>query len=91
MPLVDLNAMSKVLYEALGPAQAPAVFATGPSGKTDTTHQADYGSWELAQCVVRGIQAAAPDLAKYLASDVTALRSGPSRSHRELTIFPRSR
>jgi lysophospholipase L1-like esterase len=71
VPLVDLNAMSKVLYEALGPAQAPAVFATGPSGKTDTTHQADYGSYELAQCVVRGIRTAAPDLAKYLAPDAT--------------------
>jgi lysophospholipase L1-like esterase len=71
VPLVDLNAMSKVLYEALGPAQAPAVFATGPTGKTDTTHQADYGSYELAQCVVRGIRAAAPDLAKYLAADAT--------------------
>jgi lysophospholipase L1-like esterase len=71
VPLVDLNAMSKVLYEALGPAQAPAVFATGPSGKTDTTHQADYGSYELAQCVVRGIRTAAPDLAKYLAADAT--------------------
>ena len=70
VPLVDLNAMSKVLYEALGPAQTPAVFAKGPSGVTDTTHQADYGSWELAQCVVRGIQAASPDLAKYLASDI---------------------
>lgn len=71
VPLVDLNAMSKVLYEALGPAQAPAVFATGPSGKTDTTHQADYGSWELAQCVVRGIRESAPDLARYLAPDAT--------------------
>jgi lysophospholipase L1-like esterase len=71
VPLVDLNAMSKVLYEALGPGQAPAVFATGPSGKTDTTHQADYGSYELAQCVVQGIRAAVPDLAKYLAVDAT--------------------
>ncbi|HEX3729744.1 MAG TPA: rhamnogalacturonan acetylesterase [Opitutaceae bacterium] len=71
VPLVDLNAMSKVLYETLGPAQTPAVFATGPSGKTDTTHQADYGSYELAQCVVRGIRAAAPDLARYLAPDAS--------------------
>jgi lysophospholipase L1-like esterase len=71
VPLVDLNAMSKVLYETLGPAQTPAVFATGASGKTDTTHQADYGSWELAQCVVRGIRASAPGLAKYLAPDAT--------------------
>ncbi|HVW22463.1 MAG TPA: rhamnogalacturonan acetylesterase [Opitutaceae bacterium] len=71
VPLVDLNAMSKVLYEALGPGQAPALFAPSPSGGSDTTHQQDYGSYELAQCVVRGIRSAAPDLARYLAPDAT--------------------
>ena len=66
--LVDLNAMSKVLYEALGPKQAPALFATA-NGHTDTTHQGDYGSYELAQCVVTGLRSAVPELAKYLAPD----------------------
>ena len=69
VPLIDLNAMSKVLYETLGPKQAPAVFATGPTGKTDDTHQCDYGSYELAQCVVSGIRSAVPALARYLAED----------------------
>lgn len=71
VPLIDLNAMSKMLYEALGPGRAAALFATGPSGKTDTTHQADYGSYELAQCVVRGIRTAVPELARFLAPDAT--------------------
>jgi hypothetical protein len=68
VPLIDLNAMSKVLYETLGPAGAPALFATTGT-RTDTTHQGDYGSYELAQCIVTGIRSAVPDLAKYLADD----------------------
>ncbi len=66
--LVDLNAMSKVLYEALGPKGAPAIFAPTPRGP-DTTHQGDYGSYELSKCVVRGIRLGVPELAKYLAPD----------------------
>jgi lysophospholipase L1-like esterase len=71
VPLVDLNAMSKVLYETLGPADTIAVFAT-MNGKTDTTHQSDYGSYELAQCVVRGIRESVPALAQYLLPDTPA-------------------
>ena len=71
VPLVDLNAMSKVLYETLGPADTIAVFAT-MNGKTDATHQSDYGSYELAQCVVRGIRESVPALAQYLLPDTPA-------------------
>ncbi len=63
--LIDLNAMSKTLYEALGPQRSGELFA----GK-DTTHHSDYGSYELAKCVVRGIREAKLPIAKYLASDV---------------------
>ena len=47
-PLIDLNAMSTVLYEAIGAEQLPKAFV-------DTTHQNDYGSYELAKCVVQGL------------------------------------
>jgi lysophospholipase L1-like esterase len=60
--LIDLNAMSKTLYEAIGPQNAPRLFA----GK-DTTHHSDYGSYELAKCVVEGIRASGLPLAKMLA------------------------
>ena len=59
--LIDLNAMSKPLYEALGPRDAHLLFA----GK-DTTHHSDYGSYELAKCVVEGIKAAGLPLAESL-------------------------
>jgi len=51
VPLIDLNAMSKTLYEALGPEASGKLFAG-----SDTTHHSDYGSYELAKCVVLGIQ-----------------------------------
>ncbi len=59
--LIDLNAMSKPFYEAMGPLNAHRAFA----GK-DTTHHSDYGSYELAKCVVQGIRDANLPIAKFL-------------------------
>ncbi len=59
--LIDLNAMSKPFYEALGPVEAHKAFAGA-----DTTHHDNYGSYELAKCVVEGIRQAKSPLAKYL-------------------------
>ena len=61
VPVIDLNAMSKPFYEALGPADAHKAFAGN-----DTTHHSNYGSYELARCIVEGIRAAKLPLAKYL-------------------------
>ncbi|HWC96419.1 MAG TPA: rhamnogalacturonan acetylesterase [Candidatus Sulfopaludibacter sp.] len=59
--LIDLNAMSKPFYEALGPVDAHRAFAGD-----DTTHHSDYGSYELAKCVVQGIKDAQLPIAKFL-------------------------
>lgn len=59
--LIDLNAMSKPFYEALGPRDAHLAFAG-----SDTTHHSDYGSYELAKCIVEGIRRAKLPLVKYL-------------------------
>jgi lysophospholipase L1-like esterase len=67
LPLVDLHAMSKTLYEALGPEGSGVLFKPG-----DGTHHSNYGAYELARCVVEGIRRNEPDLAKLLADDVTA-------------------
>lgn len=64
VPLIDLNAMSKTLYEALGPEESAKLFAN-----SDTTHHSDYGSYELAKCVVLGIQRDQLAIAKFLKSD----------------------
>jgi lysophospholipase L1-like esterase len=68
--LIDLNAMSKTFYEALGPDRA--VLAFRDKGR-DKTHHSDYGAYELARMIATGIRAADPallgDLARHLAPD----------------------
>jgi lysophospholipase L1-like esterase len=61
VPLIDLNAMSKTLYEAFGPEASGKLFARG-----DGTHHTDYGSYELAKCVALGIKETKLPIAKYL-------------------------
>lgn len=69
--LIDLNAMSKTLYEAMGPdgtlkafVHFPAnTFPDQPLPLKDDTHFTDYGAYELARCVVKGIREAGLPLA----------------------------
>jgi lysophospholipase L1-like esterase len=65
--VIDLHAMSKLFYEALGPKDAVKAFADG-----DATHHNNYGSYQLAKCIVQGIRDGKLGLAKYLAEDVAA-------------------
>lgn len=67
VPLIDLHAMSKLLYEAWGPTASPRAFAPN-----DGTHHDNYGSYELARCIVEGIKANKLGLMKYLATDIGA-------------------
>ena len=63
--LIDLHAMSKPFYEALGTEASLKAFAPN-----DGTHHNNYGSYELARCVVRGIRDGKLALSKYLVADV---------------------
>nr|WP_246418167.1 rhamnogalacturonan acetylesterase [Haloferula luteola] len=56
-PLIDLHAMSRTLYQALG-SQLEAAFQDG-------THHNDYGSYLLAGCMAHGIQNELPELAQH--------------------------
>jgi lysophospholipase L1-like esterase len=67
VPLIDLNAMSKVFYETLGPERSKIAFKDG-----DGSHHNNYGSYELAKCIVEGIKAAKLGIAKYLVNDTPA-------------------
>jgi len=62
VPLIDLNAMSKTLYEAIGPKELSKAFV-------DQTHHNAYGSYELAKCVVQGILDHKLDVAKFIVDD----------------------
>jgi lysophospholipase L1-like esterase len=59
--LVDLNAMSRIFYKALGDDIGKAF--------QDGTHHNNYGSYELAQCVVEGIKQDKLPLAKFISDD----------------------
>ncbi|MCU7551214.1 GDSL-type esterase/lipase family protein [Chitinophagaceae bacterium LB-8] len=72
--VIDLNAMSKTLYEAWGPVKSIKAFVHYPAnsfpGQTeelkDNTHFSTYGAYELAKCIVNGIKQANLPIAKYL-------------------------
>jgi lysophospholipase L1-like esterase len=59
--LIDLNAMSVVFYKALGTNIGKAF--------QDGTHHNNYGSYELAKCVVAGIKQDKLPLAKFIVRD----------------------
>jgi lysophospholipase L1-like esterase len=59
--LIDLNAMSRIFYRALGDDIGKAF--------QDGTHHNNYGSYELAQCVIEGIKQDKLPLAKYIVDD----------------------
>ncbi|MGC9034790.1 MAG: rhamnogalacturonan acetylesterase [Verrucomicrobiia bacterium] len=60
-PLIDLNNMSKNFYEALGKDGSKAAFQDG-------THHNNYGAFELARCVVNGIEEGLPELRQNVVS-----------------------
>ncbi len=66
---IDLNAMSRPFYEALGPEQSKLAFARPAPDKVDNTHHDNYGAYELAKCVVQGIRDARLGIAQYIVDD----------------------
>jgi lysophospholipase L1-like esterase len=76
--LIDLNAMSKTMYEAWGPEQSIKAFVHYPANTfpgqdkalADNTHFNPYGAYELARCVVKGIADANLPIAKYLIKEM---------------------
>lgn len=76
--LIDLNAMSKKMYEAWGPEESinafvhfPAnAFPDQPNALEDNTHFRPFGAFEVAKLVVHGIREAKLDLAKYILPDI---------------------
>jgi lysophospholipase L1-like esterase len=72
--LIDLNAMSKTLFETMGPEGTLKAFMHYPAGSfpgqtaaiSDDTHFNSYGAYELARCIVHGIREANLPLTKFL-------------------------
>jgi len=72
--LIDLNAMTKTFYEALGPDNSKKAFVIYPANSfpdqpqafNDNTHFNGYGAYELAKCIVEGIKANNLNIARFL-------------------------
>ncbi|HNX88438.1 MAG TPA: rhamnogalacturonan acetylesterase [Paludibacteraceae bacterium] len=77
--VVDLNAMSKVLYEAWGPNESVKAFVHYPAGtfpgqKTDladNTHFNTFGGYEICKCILKGLKDNKSPLSKYIVKDFT--------------------
>ncbi len=83
--LIDLNAMSKSFYEALGPEISrkaflhypPDTFQEQPDELKDDTHFSAYGGYQLARCIVEGVKKNKLGIAKYLRKELPSFN--PSR------------
>lgn len=72
--LIDLNNLSKTLFEAMGPEKAKKAFVhypanaypNQPNALADDTHFNPYGAYELAKCVVKSIIDQNLPLKKYI-------------------------
>lgn len=61
-PLIDLNRMTKTLYEAWGPENSKQAFAHNPA--IDNTHTNPFGAWEITKCAVSELKEKIPELGK---------------------------
>ncbi len=76
--LIDLNAMSKLMYEALGPVKSIKAFVHYPANSfpgqdkkiEDDTHFSTYGAYELARCIVQSIKDQKLPFASQLKKDI---------------------
>jgi lysophospholipase L1-like esterase len=76
--LIDLNAMSKTLFEAMGPDVSMKAFMHYPANAypnqaepiSDDTHFNAYGAYELARCILNGIHEAHLPLEKFIVKNV---------------------
>src|SRR5262249_3846169 len=65
VPLIDLQVMGAAFYESMGPENSHRAFANA----RENTHHSDYGSYEIAQCVLQGIKQDKLDLAAFISPD----------------------
>ncbi len=80
VPFIDLNTMTKTLYEAMGPENSKKAFVIYPANSfpgepnalNDNTHFNSYGAYQLAKCIIEGIRANNLGITKYLIDGLPA-------------------
>ena len=96
LPLVDLNAMSKTMWEAMGPEGTLKAFVHYPAntfpGQTaelkDDTHFNSYGAYELARCVVESLRTQKVPLAAELRPGIAVFDPARPDAVFELPLSP---
>lgn len=77
IPLVDLHAMTRILYEAMGVEESKRAFVHYPANTypgqnrvlADNTHFNPYGAYQIAQCVIEGMKKVDLPIVKFLRAD----------------------
>lgn len=77
IPVIELNEMTRTLYEAMGPEESKKAFVHYPANTwpnqpkelADNTHFNPYGAYEIAKCVIEGMKANRLPLTQYLRPD----------------------
>ena len=74
VPVIELNEMTRTLYETLGVEESRRAFVQYPAntfpGQTqaleDKTHFNPYGAYQIAKCILQGIKDKKLGLARYI-------------------------
>jgi lysophospholipase L1-like esterase len=78
-PLIDLNTISKTLWESMGEELSKKAFVHVPSGTypnqekaiADDTHFSNYGAYQLAKCMVEEMRKIQLPISKFLQPNLT--------------------
>lgn len=77
IPLIDLHALTRILYEAMGVEESKHAFVHYPANTypgqdkplEDNTHFNPYGAYQIAKCVIEGMKKAGLPFVQYLRPD----------------------
>lgn len=77
IPLIDLHAMTRILYESMGVEESKHAFVHYPANTypgqdkalADNTHFNPYGAYQIAKCVIEGMKKAGLPVVNYLRTD----------------------
>ena len=99
VPLIDLQEMTRVLFEALGEEGSKRAFVHYPAGTypgqtkalADNTHFNPYGAYQIARCVIEGMKQARLPFVDHLREDVQPFRpsvpDSPDAFHWNESLF----
>ncbi len=94
VPFIDLNAMTKTLYEALGPENSKKLFVIYPANTfpgqkealNDNTHFNSYGAYQLAKCIIEGIKDNKLELKNFLVKDIPSFNPAKPDPFEEFSL-----